>query len=60
MEGEVGADGRWQITEESVHGGNCWEKAKRKTKKEMDRHFLAKYINSSYLFSKPCTGAIAK
>ena len=34
VEGEVRADGRWKISEESVHGGNYMEIAERKTKKE--------------------------
>ena len=34
MEGEVGADGRWQISEESVHSEiACREKTERKIKK---------------------------
>ena len=31
--GKVGADGRWKISEESVHGGNYMEIAERKTEK---------------------------
>ena len=50
MEGETGADGRWQISEESVHWGNCREKAKRKTEKEIDWQFLAIYKFKLYLF----------
>ena len=51
MEGEVGADGRWQITEECVHWRNCKEKAKQKTEKEMDRQFLAIQIQTMYFLN---------
>ena len=49
MEGEVGADRRQHISEESVHRGNCREKAERKIKKEMDRQFPATYQLRSYV-----------
>ena len=49
MEGEFGVDRRWYISEESAHRRNCREKAERKTKKEMDRQFLATYLLRSYV-----------
>ena len=47
MKGEVGADGRQQISEEGVHRGNCRKKAKRKTQKERNRQFLGTDLNNT-------------